>query len=72
MRRGIKKPRSLTTRRYFFRLIDLNDYLVSFLGVNLTYKIRVTELNEILLNSMHNICSKQDYVQGFYCESITF
>ena len=35
-------------------------------------KISVTKLNEILLNSMPNIWSRQAYVQGFYCESITF
>ena len=38
----------------------------------MNYKISVTELNEILLNSMPNRRSKQAYVQGFYCESITF
>ena len=35
-------------------------------------KISVTKLNEILLNSIFNICSRQAYVQGFDCESITF
>ena len=30
------------------------------------------ELNEILLNIMPNNWIKQAYVQGFYCESITF
>ena len=33
-------------------------------------KIGVTELNEILLNSMPNSWYKQAYVQVFYCESI--
>ena len=32
----------------------------------------MTELNEILWNSMANSWSKQVYVQGFECESITF
>ena len=41
-------------------------------GVSLTDKIRVTELNEILLNSIPNIWSKQAYVKGFDFESITF
>ena len=72
MRHGMKKIRSLTIRHYVARLIDLNEYLASFLGVNLTDKIRVTELNEILLNSMPNSCSIQAYVQGLDCESITF
>ena len=38
----------------------------------LTDKIRVTELNEIFLNSIPNIWSKQSYVKGFDCEPITF
>ena len=35
-------------------------------------KIGATELNGILLNIMPNILSKQEYVQGFDCESIPF
>ena len=38
----------------------------------MTYKIRITELNEILLNSMPNIWSKHAYVQDFDFDSITF
>ena len=37
----------------------------------LTDNIGVPELNEILLNSMPTRWSKQVFVQGFYCESIT-
>ena len=35
-------------------------------------KIGVTELNEILLNSMPNSWSMQAYAQGFDCDSISF
>ena len=35
-------------------LIDLDEYLAFFPGVTLADKIDVTELNEILLNSMPN------------------
>ena len=35
-------------------------------------KIGVTKLNEILLNSIPRSWSRQAYVQGFDCESITF
>ena len=38
----------------------------------MTYKIRINELNEILLNSMPNIWSEHAYVQNFDFESITF
>ena len=64
--------RSLNVRRYEVRLIDLNEYLTSFPGATLNDKIGVTEIKEILLNSMPNSWYKQAYVQGFYCESITF
>ena len=71
MRRGMKKTRTLTVRRYAARLIDINEYLESFPRANLTDKIGVTELNEILLNSIPNSRSKQAYVQGFDCEYMT-
>ena len=72
MCRGMKKSRTLTVRRYVARLIDLNEYLASFPGTDLTGKIGVTELNKTLLNSMTNIWSIQAHVQGFDCEFITF
>ena len=53
-------------------MIDLDEYLAFFLGVTLADKIDVTELNEILLNSMPKSWSKQAYVRGFYCEYIPF
>ena len=71
MHRGMKKPRSLAVRSYVARLIDLNEYLVSFPGETLTGKIGVIELYGILLNSMPNSWSKQAYVQGFDYEYIT-
>ena len=71
MRRGMKKTCILTVKRYAERMIDLNEYLVSFLGATLDDNIGVTELNEILLNGMPNIWSNQAYVQGFDCESIS-
>ena len=72
MRCGMKKTRALLVRRYAVRLIDLNDYLAFYPGETLHYDIGVTELNKILLKSMSNILYRQAYVQGFYCESITF
>ena len=70
MRRGMKKTCSLNVRRYAARLIEPNEYLASFLGATLTDKIGVTQLNDILLNSMPTSWSKHAYVQGFDCESI--
>ena len=71
MRRGMKKTCSLNVRRYTARLIYLNEYLASFTGATLTDKIGVTKLNEIPLKSIPTRCSKQAYVKGFDCESIT-
>ena len=70
MNRGVKKTRSLKLRCYATRLIDLNEYLASFLGATLADKMYVTELNVILLNSTPNSWSKQAYVQCFDYESI--
>ena len=72
MCRGMKKPRSLTVRRYAAHLIGLNEYLASFPGETLTDKIGVNKLNEISLNSIYTSWYKQAYIQVFDCESITF
>ena len=53
-------------------LIDPNDYLDTFLGAKGSGKICQMDLNKILLNRMRNGWSKQDYMQDFYCEIITF
>ena len=53
-------------------LVWLNEYLGMFPGGELTDKIGMTELDEILLNSIPNSWRKQAYVQGFDYEYITF
>ena len=68
----MKKTHSLKVRHYAARLIDLDEYLVSFPGTTIYDKIGVTELNEIILNSMPNSWYKKSYVQGFDCTSILF
>ena len=67
-----EKPHGLTVRRYAAHLIELDEYLASFPGANFSDNIVVTESNEILLNSLPNNWSKQDYVQVFDAEYITF
>ena len=59
-------------KRYATRLIYLNGYLEYFTGATMADKIIVTELNEILLNSMPNRWSKQACVKGFDCGCIYF
>ena len=71
MRRGIRKPRGLKVRRSAACLIELNDYLNLFPVAKKSDKTCLTELNEILLNSIPRIWRNQAYVQGLDCESIT-
>ena len=68
MCRRSKKMRSQIVRCYAEQLIDLNEYLASFLGDTLADKIGVTKLNEIIFNSMPIRRSKQALVKGFDCE----
>ena len=56
--------------RYAAHLIDSHEYLASFPGATMADKTDVTELNEILLNSIPNSWSEQAYIQGFDCETI--
>ena len=72
MRRGMKKSRALTVRRYADLLIHINEYLPSFPGDTLNDKIGVTKEIEIIIKSMPNRWSRQAYIQGFDCESINF
>ena len=68
----MKKPRSLKVKLYAAYLIDLNEYLASFPWETMADKIVVTELNEILLNSMPDRWSNQAGDQCLNCESISF
>ena len=68
----MKNQRRLKVRKNAARLIYLNEYLASFPGATMYYNMGVTELNEILLKSMSKSCSKQAYIQGFDCETISF
>ena len=72
MRRGMKKSRALTVKRFAARLININEYLASFPGATLNDKNGVTKLKEILLKSIPNSWSKQAYIKGFDCESWHF
>ena len=55
MHRGMNKPRGLKERHYKARLFDSDEYLDLLPGADLSDKIGVTELNEILLSSMPHI-----------------
>ena len=58
MHRGMRIPRGLILRRYADFFIALKEYLAVFVGEKISDKFCVTELDQILLNSMSNIWSK--------------
>ena len=64
-------PRELKARLYAAHIIELNEYLSIFPVEKASRKIVERELNEIILNNIPNLWSRQDYVQGFDCGSIT-
>ena len=64
---GMRNPRGLKVRRYADNLVYLNEYLSVLPGTKINETIFLTELNEMLLNIMHKISSKQACVQGFEC-----
>ena len=68
---GMRKPRKLKLRCYADRMIDINYYSAVFLVAKASDHIGDTELNKIRLDVMPNRWSKQLYLQGFYCETIT-
>ena len=72
MRRGMRKIDELKLALYADRLIDIDEYIVALYREKASEIIDETELNEILLNRMPSIWIRQTYVQGFYCECITF
>ena len=68
---GMRKPRGLKVRPYVASFIELNEYLTVFhRGGGLNFC--VTELNDILLNSVPNSWSKQAYVKLSYFKYIIF
>ena len=71
MCRGMRKPRKFKVRRYTACLIHTNEYLADFLEAKTSVNLFEMELNEILFNSMTNIWSRHESVQGSDCESIT-
>ena len=52
-------------------MIGINEYLSVLPGVKASDKICETQLNEILLSRIPNICIRQAYMQELDCETIT-
>ena len=58
----IRNPRELKARLYAAHIIELNEYLSIFPVEKASRKIVERELNEIILNNIPNLWSRQDYV----------
>ena len=54
MRRAIRKPRSMTLKRFAARLTVMNYFLPLFPGSDASNKMEMEELNEILLRAVPN------------------
>ena len=64
MCRGMRKLCIFKVRCYVVCIIDINHYLDVFPWEKARDKFCEMELNEILLSSMPNSWSRQEYVQG--------
>ena len=71
MRHRTRNLLKLKLRCYTAHIIELNKYSASFPGIKASNEIGDKKLNKIILNSMPNGWSKQAYVQGFDCKTIT-
>ena len=53
-------------------MVDINEYLDVLPRINVSDTIGKTKMNNILLKSMSNGWSNQDYVQDINCETDIF
>ena len=67
MYREMKNPHGLKFRYYTDHMIDLKNYFSVLPVTKAGDKICETDLNEILLNRMSIIWSRQAYIDGFEC-----
>ena len=62
MHSRMRNPHESIVRRYAAYMIKLNEYLAAFPRGKVEDKIGVTELNDLLLNSMPNGWREKAYV----------
>ena len=53
-------------------MIEFNEYLAIFTGSDIDDKICEEKLNEIILHNTPNKWDRQDFMQGFDFETMTF
>ena len=59
IRRAMRKPQSMTFKRFAERLTEMNNFLMLFPGSEASKKMEMEELNEILLDAVTKAFTKQ-------------
>ena len=59
MRHAMRKPQSMTFKRFAERLTEMNNFLMLFPGSEASKKMEMEELNEILLDAVTKAFTKQ-------------
>ena len=54
IRRAMRRPQSITFKRFAARLTEINNFLPIFPGLDAFKKIEMEELNKILLHAVPN------------------
>ena len=72
IRRSTNKPQSMTFKRFAARLVEMNNFLPLFIGSDDLKKMKIKELNEILLHTVTNAWEKQSCLQGWDFELKTY
>ena len=70
MHHGMKNQCELKLGCYSDCLIDINGYLDALPGAKANENTSAIELNKILLKSITNGWSHEDYVHSFDCETV--
>ena len=63
--------RKLKVRCYTARMFNINKYVSVLPQGKIIEKVCRIEFNEVMLNSIPNLWSKKDYVQGFNWETMS-
>ena len=72
MRRAIRKPWIMTFKHFVARLTEINNFLLLFPVSDVSNKMEMEEINDILFHAVSNRWAKQAYLQGWYFEMKTY
>ena len=68
----MRKPQSMTFKRFAARFTEMNNFLQLFPGLDVTKMMTHEELNRILLHAVPNEWGKQSYIKGWDSEMKTY